>query len=56
MRSLSSFNRGAKYLLCVADVLTKYAWVKTLKNKKSKTVLYRFIKIVNKPKSKPNKL
>ena len=54
MRSLSSFNRGAKYLLCVADVLTKYAWVK--KNKKSKTVLYDFIKIVNKPKSKPNKL
>ena len=30
--SLSSMNRGVKYLLCVIDVFTKYAWVKSLKD------------------------
>ena len=30
MRTLSSFNHVAKYLLCVIDVLTKYGWVKHL--------------------------
>ena len=29
------------------DVFTKYAWVKPLKDKKSKTVFNGFIKIVN---------
>ena len=30
MGSLSSKNQGVKYLLCVTDVFTKYAWVKPL--------------------------
>ena len=30
MASLSSKNRNVKYLLCVLDVITKYAWVKLL--------------------------
>ena len=34
MESLSSKNKIVKYLLCVIDVFTKYAWVKTLKEKK----------------------
>ena len=34
MESLSSKNKNVKYLLCVIDVFTKYAWVKSLKNKK----------------------
>ena len=37
------------------DVFIKHAWVKTLKDKKSKTVLYGFIEIVNECKPKPNK-
>ena len=45
MRSLSSFNRGVKYLLCIIDVLYKV-----------KTVLYDFVERVNKSKRKPNKL
>ena len=36
MESLSSKNKNVKYLLCVIDVFTKYAWVKTLKTKKVK--------------------
>ena len=54
MGSLSSKNN--KYLLCVIDVFTKYAWVKPLKDKKGKTVLNVFIKIVNESNRKPNKL
>ena len=50
MGSLSSRNQGFKYLLCVIDVLTKYAWVKSLTNKKAKTVLYSFVEIVKKSK------
>ena len=36
MRSFSSKNKNVKYLLCVIDVYTKYAWVKPLKDKKVK--------------------
>ena len=34
MRSLSSKNKNVKYLLCMIDVFTKYAWLKPLKDKK----------------------
>ena len=54
MGSLAPNNRGVKYLLCVIDLFTKYAWVKPLKDKK--TFLHGFVKIVNKSKQKPNKL
>ena len=53
MESLSLKNRGAKYLLCMIDVFTKYVWVKSLKDK---TVLNGFIKIVKESNSKPYKL
>ena len=36
MEPLSSKNKNIKYLLCVVDVFTKYAWAKTLKDKKGK--------------------
>ena len=36
MESLSSSNRGAKYLLCAIIFFTKHAWLKTLKDKKAK--------------------
>ena len=44
--SLSSKNKNVKYLLCIIDVFTKYAWVKPLKDKKGETVLNGFIEIV----------
>ena len=34
IESLSSKNKNVKYLLCIIDVFTKYAWVKPLKDKK----------------------
>ena len=55
MESLSSKNKNVKYLLCVINVFTKYAWVKPLKDKKGKTALNTFIEIVNEYNRKPNK-
>ena len=53
--SLSSFIPGVKCLLCMTDIFTKYAWVKSLKDKKAKTVFQGFTEIINKSKYKPNK-
>ena len=39
-------------MLCLIDVFTKYAWVKTLKDK---TVLNAFIETLNQCNEKPNK-
>ena len=45
---LSSKNKNVKYLLCVINVFTKYAWVKPLiKDKKGRKLLNSFIEIVN---------
>ena len=56
MESLSSKKVGVKYLLRVIYVFTKHVWVKPLKDKRVKTVLYGFVDKVNKSKRKPNKL
>ena len=56
MELLSSKNKNVKYLLCVIDDFTKYAWIKLLKNKKGKTALNAFIEIVNECHRKPDKL
>ena len=54
--SLSFKNNNVKYLLCVIDVFTKYAWAKPLKDKNGKAVLNTFIEIVNESNCKPNTL
>ena len=56
MSSLSSKNKSVKYSLCAIDVFTKYAWFKTLKDNKGKTVLNAFMEILNESDCKPNKL
>ena len=56
MESLSSRNKNVKYLLCVIDIFTKYAWVKPLKKEIVKTVLNAFIEIINESNREPNKL
>ena len=56
MESLCSKNKIVKYLSCVIDVFIIYAWVKPLKDKKGKTVLKAFMKIVNESNPRPNKL
>ena len=34
MQLTSKFNKGYRFLLCVIDVFSKYAWVVLLKDKK----------------------
>ena len=45
-----------KYSLCIIGIFTKYVWINLLKDKKGKTVLNDFIKIINESNRKPNKL
>ena len=49
-------SKCVKYLSCVIDAFTKYAWIKPFEDKKRETVLIAFIEIVNESNSKPNKL
>ena len=35
MQLVSKFNQGIYFLLCVIDILSKYAWVIPLKDKKN---------------------
>ena len=38
VRSLSTYNKGVKYLLVCIDVFSKYAWVTALKDKSGRTL------------------
>ena len=42
MKSLSKYNKGIKYLLCAIDMLSKYAWVVPLKDKRGNTIVNAF--------------
>ena len=55
MQSLSRYNKGFKYLLCVIDLFSKYAWVIPLKDKKGTSIVNAFQKIISKGR-KPNKI
>ena len=47
IQSLGKYNKGIKYLLCVIDVFSKYAWVILLKNKKDASIVNGFQKILD---------
>ena len=53
---VSKFNRGFRFLLCVIDIYSKYAWVIPLKDKKGITIINTFQKILDESKRKPNKI
>ena len=40
------FNRGFRFLLCVTDIFSKYAWVVPLKDKKGINITNGFQKIL----------
>ena len=56
MRSLSKFNKGIKYPLCVIDLFSKYAFVVPLKNKKRTSIVSAFQSILDRSKRKTNKI
>ena len=55
MQLLSKYNKGIKYLLCTIDILSKYAWVVPLKDKKGTSIVIAFQKITSQGR-KPNKI
>ena len=56
MQLISKFNKGFRFLLCVIDILSKYAWVVSLKIKKSFSIVDAFQKILDDSNRKPNKI
>ena len=42
MQLISKFNKGFKFLLCVIEIFSKYAWVIPLKDKKGASIVYAF--------------
>ena len=56
MQLISKHNKGIRYLLCVIDLFSKYAWVAPLKDKKGVSVVNAFQKILDSSKRKPNKI
>ena len=56
MQLISKFNKGFRFLLCVFDIFSKYAWVVSFKNKKGITITDAFQKTLDDSKRKPNKI
>ena len=56
MQLLSKFNKGFRFLLCVIDIFSKYAWVIPLKDKKGVSIVNPFQLILKESKRKPNKI
>ena len=56
MHSLSTKNKGIKYLLCAIDLYSKYAFVIPLKDKKGISIVNAFNKIIKQSDRKPNKI
>ena len=56
MQSLSRKNKGIKYLLCVINLYSKYAFVIPLKDKKGISIVNAFDKIIKESNRKPSKI
>ena len=57
MQLLSKYNKGIRFLLCVIDIFSKYAWVVPLKDKKVISIVKAFQSILKQSNSrKPNKI
>ena len=56
MYLISKYNKGIRYLLCVIDLFSKYAFVVPLKDKKGATIVNEFQSTLNKSRRKPNKI
>ena len=56
MPLISKFNEEIRFLLCVIDFFSKYAWVILLKDKRGIIITNDFQKIVDESNGKPNKI
>ena len=56
MQLISKFNKGFRFLLCVIDIFSKYAWVVPLKDEKGVSIVDAFQNILDDSNRKPNKI
>ena len=56
MQLLRKYNKGIRFLLCVIDIFSKYAWVVPLKDKKGISIVKAFQIILKQSNRKPNKI
>ena len=56
MQLLSKYNKGYRFLLCLIDIYSKYAWVIPLKDKKGISIANASQKIIDDSKRRPNKM
>ena len=56
MQLISKFNKSIRFLLCVIEFFSKYAWVIPLKDKKGVTITNAFQNVLDKSDHKPNKV
>ena len=56
MQLISKYNKGIRYLLCVIDLFSRYAWVIPLKYIKRESIVEGFKKILDDSNRKPNKI
>ena len=56
MQLLSKYNKEIRFLLCVIDIFSKYAWLVSLKDKKGISIVKAFQIILKQSNRKPNKI
>ena len=56
MQLINKLNKGFRFLFCVTDIFSKYAWIVPLKDKKGISIVNAFQKILDKSGRKPNKI
>ena len=56
MQLLSKYNKGIRFLLCVVDIFSKYAWIVPLKDRKGVSIATAFQNILKQSNRKPNKI
>ena len=56
MQLISKFNKGFRFLLCVIDIFSKYAWVSPWKDKKGVSIVSAFQKVLKESYRKPEKI
>ena len=56
MQLLNKYNKDIRFLLCVIDIFSKYAWVISLKDKKDVSTVKAFQSILKQSNRKPNKI
>ena len=56
MQLISKFNKAFRFLLCVIDIFSKYAWVVPSKDKKGVSIVNVFQSVLKKSNRKPSKI